>query len=99
MMIYISMRLICKRLKVSKKIRINARSIRSLFFFTRTQFGRRMENGERMKDEIIFDIKKIMTIQKTQKVIPSKIIRGEKMKREIFDTFHVKLSDIIFLLL
>lgn len=58
-----------------------------------------MENGERMKDEIIFDIKKIMTIQKTQKVIPSKIIRGEKMKREIFDTFHVKLSDIIFLLL
>lgn len=52
-----------------------------------------------MKDEIIFDIKKIMTIQKTQKVILSKIIRGEKMKREIFDIFHVKLSDIIFLLL
>lgn len=35
MMIYISMRLICKRLKVSKKIRINARSIRSFFFFLR----------------------------------------------------------------
>lgn len=96
-MIYISMRLICKRLKVSKKIRINARSIRSFFFFYENTIW--TENGERMKDEIIFDIKKIMTIQKTQKVIPSKIIRGEKMKREIFDTFHVKLSDIIFLLL